>query len=96
MELSEIKFRIIDFGDYWSLESVTFKDGNIDTHSNTKLCIVKKNDIADPGYQMSSKVSQMFKALKLPVESSIQGAKKDASKKNSVRPQKTSGSGDKK
>ena len=45
---------------------------------------------------MSSKVSQMFKALKLPVESSIQGAKKDASKKNSVRPQKTSGSGDKK
>ena len=98
MNTNEIMFRVIEFDDCYSIEKVKFdSEGNITAHTDTKsIASVKKGDFIDPISSLLPIASQIMRASKLPIESAIKGAKKDASKKNNVRPQKTSGSDSKK
>ena len=99
MNANEIKYRVIDFGDCYSIEKVKFdKEGNISGHTTNKsISVVQKGDFVDPISSLLPEVSQMLRSVKLPIEPAIsKGAMKDANKKDNVRSQKASGSSSKK
>ena len=94
-------FRVIDFGDHYSIEKCQMENGKIISHTSNKslFVIYKKKDMTDYQIQFRNYLTQLSIGVNQPCIEPIVVAKEkinEKSTKNSVQPGKKRGSSSKK
>ena len=94
-------FRVIDFGDHYSIEKCKVDNGNVVGHTNSKSIFVvyKKEHMTDYQMQMRNHMNQISVCVNQPAIKAIKAVKEkinEKSTKDSVQSGKKRGSSSKK